>query len=219
MTKIIHHPSDETLLRYVSGGYDTGYNLVLATHLSVCAKCQKTVELQQLIGGHVLEEEKPANMNISASDLLRKADMPVVETPKPLGSTYSKKYGFEVPAILNSYVDGDFDGLKWQSLSPSIKQAVLTVDGKASARLLWMKPGHAVPAHGHSGEELTMILSGGYYDGDEAYTKGDLHCADHESPHMPTAMEDQPCIVLAATDSPLVFRGIIPRLLQPFFKI
>lgn len=219
MTNISHHPTDETLLRYVGGGYDTGYNLVLATHLSVCTKCQKTVEMQQSIGGHVLETEKPANMSISAAELLRKVDVPAIESPKPIGAGYSEKHGFKVPAILNSYVDGDFDALKWQSLSPNIKQAVLTVDGKASARLLWMKPGKAVPAHGHSGEELTMVLSGGYYDGDEAYTKGDLHSADHKSPHMPTAMEGEPCIVLAATDSPLEFRSVIPRLLQPLFKI
>jgi len=219
MTEIIHHPSDDILLRYVSGGYETAYSLVLATHLSVCKKCQKTVGLQQSIGGHVLETEKPANMNISAAELLRKAEAPNVPTTKVYPSMTSKKYGFEVPAILNSFVDGDFDSLKWKSLTPKLKQCVLTVDGKASARLLRMEPGHAVPAHGHSGEELTVILAGGYYDGDEAYTKGDLHSADHKSPHMPTAMEDGPCIVLAATDSPLIFRNFIPKLLQPLFKI
>ena len=219
MTKIVHHPSDEILLRYVSGGYDTAFNLVLASHISGCAKCQKTVELQQSIGGQVLETVKPANMNISAADLLRKAETPKEPERPKFKATQSKKHGFEVPAILNAYVDGDFDSLKWQSLSPNIKQCVLTVDGEASARLIWMKPGKAVPAHGHSGEELTMILSGGYYDGDEAYTKGDIHCADHRSPHMPTAMEDETCIVLAATDNPLIFRNLIPRLLQPLFKI
>lgn len=219
MTKIIHHPSDEVLLRYVGGGYDTAYNLVLATHLSVCDQCRRTVDLQQSIGGQVLETEKPANMNISAADLLRKTELPEIDVAKTYKATMSKKHGFEIPAILNSYVDGDFDKLKWKSLGPKFKQCVLTVDGEASARLLWMDPGYAVPAHGHSGEELSMILTGGYYDGGEAYTKGDVHFADHKSPHMPTAMEDGPCIVLAATDGPLIFKNLIPRLLQPLFKI
>jgi len=219
MTEIIHHPSDESLLRYVSGSYDTAYSLVLAAHLSVCKKCQKTIELQQSIGGHVLETEKPANMNISAAELLRKTESPDVPTAKAYPAVTSKKHGFEVPAILNSFVGGDFDSLKWQSLTPKLKQCVLTVDGKASARLLRMEAGHAVLAHGHSGEELTLVLAGGYYDGDESYTKGDLHSADHKSPHMPTAMEDGPCIVLTATDRPLIFRNLLPRLLQPLFKL
>ena len=219
MTQIIHHPADGILLRYVSGSYDTAYNLVLATHLSVCSRCRKTVELQQSIGGHILEAEKPANMNVSAAELLRKAKTPEGDAPKAYAAAMSEKHGFEVPAILNAFVGGNFDGLKWQSLGPKLKQHVLTVDGNASARLLWMNPGYAVPAHGHSGEELSMILTGGYYDGDAAYTQGDVHFADHRSPHMPTAMEDAPCIVLAAADAPLVFSNLIPRLLQPLFKI
>ena len=219
MTKIIHHPSEDILLRYVSGGYDTAYNLVLATHISGCAECQRTVQMQQSIGGHVLAVEKPANMNVSAAELLRKAEIPPSPKRETFAAARSKNHGFKIPAILNSYVGNDFDGLKWQRLSPSLKQSVLTVDGKATARILWMKAGHAVPAHGHTGEELTMILSGGYYDGDVPYTKGDVHYADHKSPHMPTAMEDADCFALAATDSPLVFRNLIPRILQPLFKI
>ncbi len=213
-----HHPTDDVLLKYVSGGYDTAFNLVLATHVSTCVCCQNTVALHQDIGGHVLEDQPEEIMTVSALDLLEKT--PEVEAePKPRREDHSQKFGTSVPTILSEYLETHLDKLKWQRLSPYLRQHILQLDGQSTARLIWMAPGKAVPPHGHKGQEMTMILSGGYYDGDEAYTQGDLHYADHETPHIPVAMDDKPCLVLAATDEPLVFQSWIPRLLQPLFKI
>lgn len=218
MTQANYHPADDVLLKYVTGGYDTAYNLVLAAHVSQCVKCQNSVALHQEIGGQALTEQEPVAMKVSALDLLDHA--PDVEekviTPK---TDISETFGIETPNILSTYLGKTLDALKWRSLSPSLKQHIIKADGKAVARLLWMAPGKSVPPHGHQGEEMTLILSGGYYDGDEAYTAGDLHIADHKTPHVPVAMEDKPCLVLTATDEPLIFKGVIPKLLQPFYKI
>ena len=218
MTLAKYHPPDDVLLQYVSGGYDTAYSLVLAAHVSQCVQCQNSVALHQEIGGNALAEQEPAKMRVSAMDLLDHAPQ-VEEKPAPATSDFSETFGIETPNILSTYLGKALDALKWQSLSPSLKQHVIKADGKAVARLLWMAPGKSVPPHGHQGEEMTLILSGGYYDGDEAYTAGDLHIADHKTPHVPVAMEDKPCLVLTATDEPLIFSGLIPKLLQPFYKI
>jgi putative transcriptional regulator len=37
--------------------------------------------------------------------------------------------------------------------------------------------------------------------------------------HTPVALAGQDCICLAATDAPLRFRGLIPRLAQPLLRI
>ncbi len=213
-----HHPTDDVLLTYVTGGYDTAFNLVLAAHISVCVRCQNTVALHQDIGGHILEEQTEAAMSISATDLLKKKPKLIPNSLKHREQR-SEAFNTSIPAILGDFLETTIDNLKWQRLSPSLRQHILKMDGKAVARLLWMAPGKAVPPHGHGGQEMTVILAGGYYDGDTAYTRGDLHFADHETPHIPIAMEDGPCLVLAATDEPLKFQSFIPRLLQPFFKI
>jgi len=221
MTPINYHPTDDILTKYVAGQYDTAYSLVLATHISGCVRCQNTIAVQQEIGGAALGDAQPVQMESSALDLLDRVHEPEqIELPKVTKPhETSKVFGIDVPSILSQYLDGDLDNIKWQRLSPSLKQHIIKVDGQASARLLWMAPGKAVPAHGHSGEEMTMILCGGYYDGDEAFTKGDLHFADHETPHVPVAMNDGPCLVISALDSPLKFSNAIPRLLQPFLKM
>ena len=219
MTKIKYHPEDDVLLKYVSGHYDTAYSLVLASHVSQCLRCQNTVALHQEIAGQALQEQAPVEMSISALDLLERPVKTEAPKTRPQAPDYSKTFGIQTPGILATYLGKALDSLKWQSLSPSLKQHVIKADGKAVARLLWMAPGKSVPPHGHQGEEMTLILSGGYYDGDEAYTAGDLHIADHKTPHVPVAMEDKPCLVLTATDEPLIFSGMIPKLLQPFYKI
>ena len=52
-----------------------------------------------------------------------------------------------------------------------------------------------------------------------AFGVGDLEVADGDLEHTPTAGEEAPCICLAATDAPLRFQSLVPRLLQPLFKI
>ncbi|RMH44225.1 MAG: transcriptional regulator, partial [Alphaproteobacteria bacterium] len=47
----------------------------------------------------------------------------------------------------------------------------------------------------------------------------DIEVADASLEHTPVADEGEPCICLAATDAPLRFHGLIPRLLQPIFRI
>lgn len=218
MTKINYHPEDDVLLKYVTGQFDTAYNIVLASHISQCLRCQNSVALHQEIGGQALREQAPSKMSISAMDLLDQAEPEKEEVPV-LDEDYSEAFEMKTPPILSTYLGKALDALKWQSLTPSLKQHVIKSDGKAVARLLWMAPGKGVPPHGHQGEEMTLILSGGYYDGDEAYTAGDLHIADHKTPHVPVAMENKPCLVLAATDAPLIFKGLLPKMLQPFYKI
>ena len=76
-----------------------------------------------------------------------------------------------------------------------------------------------MPDHGHRGTELTLVLQGAFRDEVDRFGPGDLEIATDELEHTPVAEEGAPCICLAATDAPLRFRGLMPRLLQPLFRI
>jgi putative transcriptional regulator len=76
-----------------------------------------------------------------------------------------------------------------------------------------------VPDHGHNGIEMTLVLQGSFADETGTFGVGDLEVADEELEHTPVAGEGLPCICLAATDAPLRFRTLMPRLLQPLFRI
>jgi putative transcriptional regulator len=108
---------------------------------------------------------------------------------------------------------------RWKSLGMGVRQSILSDRHDGSVRLLYIPPGHAVPDHSHNGLELTLVLQGSFSDDTGQFTVGDLEVADQALEHTPVADAGAPCICLAATDAPLRFNSIVPRILQPLFRI
>ena len=125
----------------------------------------------------------------------------------------------DVPAPLADYIGRDFAGVKWRALGMGVRQAILPTGRGATARLLYIPAGQAVPDHGHRGTELTLVLQGAFRDSIDRFGPGDLEIATEADEHTPVAEAGTDCICLAATDAPLRFTGMIPRLLQPLFRI
>jgi len=96
---------------------------------------------------------------------------------------------------------------------------VLPTSGEATARLLYIPAGCAVPDHGHRGTELTLVLQGAFEDDVDHFGPGDIEVADESLDHTPVADIGADCICLAATDAPLRFHSLLPRLAQPFLRI
>jgi putative transcriptional regulator len=99
------------------------------------------------------------------------------------------------------------------------KQSVLRSEDGTSARLLYIPAGQAMPEHGHRGMELTLVLKGAYRDESDRFARGDVEFADEGLDHTPVAEPGEDCICLVATDSRLRFKGLLPRIAQPFFGI
>jgi len=100
-----------------------------------------------------------------------------------------------------------------------VKQAILPTSRDATARLLFIPAGSAVPDHGHHGTELTLVLKGAFADEVDHFGPGDIEVANEDLDHTPIADIGEDCICLAATDAPLKFKGLVPRLAQPFLRI
>jgi putative transcriptional regulator len=67
--------------------------------------------------------------------------------------------------------------------------------------------------------ELTLVLQGAFADAEESFARGDVEISDETVEHTPTVLAGEDCICLSATEAPLRFRGLIPRLVQPFLRI
>ena len=65
------------------------------------------------------------------------------------------------------------------------------------ARLPSIPPGKGAPEHGHEGEEVTLVLSGAFFDGEERYSRGDACYATSETIHTPRVDSDETCICFA----------------------
>ncbi|MEL7184366.1 MAG: ChrR family anti-sigma-E factor, partial [Pseudomonadota bacterium] len=125
-----------------------------------------------------------------------------------------------LPQPLREAVGGDVDSLRWRNVGMGAKQIVISEDeDDATARLLFIPAGQAMPDHGHAGTEVTLVLQGAFLDGDDRYARGDIEVADDDINHMPVADIGEDCICLVVTDAPLRFSGLLPRIAQRFMNI
>lgn len=212
---IKHHLSEDLLMGYSAGNLPEAFNLVVATHISLCDECRCRMEAFDALGGAVIEEETAEMwMGSLESCLARIEGLPQANARAP------RRGSGLFPAPLADYVGGGVEMVKWRPLGLGARQAILKMgDAGASVRLLSIPGGTAMPDHGHSGLEMTLVLQGAFRDEADRFGPGDIEVANDSLQHTPVAEPGQTCICLAATQGPLRFNSLIPRLAQPFFRI
>lgn len=211
---IRHHLTDDLLMAYAAGSLPEAFDLMVATHISLCDHCRARVESFDAVGGHVLGEQDTVTMDqgsLAATMALIAQGAPMAKPTRPACSV--------LPAPLQDYVGGDVNAIRWRSIGMGVKQAILPTTREATARLLFIPAGAAVPDHGHNGIELTMVLQGAFSDEVDHFARGDVEIADEDLEHTPVADMAEDCICLAVTDAPLKFSKLMPRLFQPFLRI
>ncbi|MGX0903808.1 putative transcriptional regulator [Roseovarius sp. MBR-79] len=215
MTQIKHHLTDALLMAYSAGSLPEAFSLTVATHISMCDECRARLGAFDTVGGSLLEEvATPMAEDSLAATMTRIRAGAGTERERPA----PRKSGL-LPAPLRDYVGGDLQSVRWRPIGMGVKQAILPTAKDATARLLYIPAGAAVPDHGHRGTELTLVLRGAFVDETARFGPGDIEVANEAMDHMPVADIGDDCICLAATDAPLRFRALMPRLAQPFLRI
>lgn len=215
MTNIKHHLNDQLLLGYSAGNLPEAFNLIVATHLSLCDECRARLEAFDAVGGALLAEHDAVALDDDSFDkamaLIEAAPMARPERTKPSCDV--------LPSPLTDYIGGDLSAVKWRGIGGGVKQAVIKTSKDANIRLLSIPGGKAIPDHGHHGMEVTLVLQGAFSDEDGRFGRGDIEIAGEHVEHTPVAEPGMDCICLAATDAPLRFNSFIPRIVQPFLKM
>ncbi|MDO9714004.1 ChrR family anti-sigma-E factor [Paracraurococcus lichenis] len=203
MYEICHHPSDPTLVAHAAGRLSPAAATVVRLHLELCATCRAAMREAEAIGGALLaclpaeplgpEALARAMRRIDAADAAGRMGPPVPAAP-PLTR--------EVLAAQR---------LRW--LAPGVRHCVV-LDGTGGEvlRLLRVRPGTALPQHGHHGTELTLVLEGAFRDVAGHYRAGDVLEVDEETRHMPAAEGPTDCFCLLATQGRLRFDALLPRI-------
>lgn len=212
--QINHHLTDALLMAYSAGNLPEAFNLTVAAHISMCDECRARLGAFDSLGGALVEEIEAVEMSSGSLNAVMERLKEPAEDPK----IQNKNKGI-LPAPLQDFIGGDIDAVRWKSVGMGVKQAILPTTRDATARLLFIPAGAAVPDHGHHGTELTLVLKGAFADEVAHFGPGDIEVANEDLNHTPVADIGEDCICLAATDAPLKFKGLIPRLAQPFLRI
>lgn len=213
METIRHHITDAMLMAYSAGTLPEAFSLVTATHISMCDECRARLGSFEAVGGAVIDEIETTALGddclAATLERIRRAPR-VAARPRPRA---------DLPQPLAEYVGGGLDAVRWRSVGGGVRQSVFPSEHGATARLLLIPAGMSVPDHGHRGTEMTLVLRGAFRDETDRFGPGDVETADEALEHQPVAERGEDCICLAASDAPMRFRGLIPRLIQPFIGI
>jgi len=211
------HVGDELLLSYAAGTLDEASSLLVATHLALCPHCRARNASADALGGELLDALPEAPLSPGLMDAVLSRLRGVAPVPSPPAVPRSD---IVIPEPLRSYLGGDLDTLRWSRVAPRVQQIAIDIPGcRPRARMLRFQSGVQVPAHGHGGRELTLVLSGSLRDRDAVLVRGDVAETDERTEHQPHAGPGPDCVCLAVTDAPLRFKGVFARLLQPWFGI
>lgn len=204
------------MIGYAAGTLPEAFNLIVATHISMCDECRAALASYEAVGGEVMMGNDPVEL---AENALA-ATMAIIDNGQVEPVTAPKvRKSSNIPVPLQGYLDGDFESVKWRKVGGGVRQKVLKTSKDASVRLLHIPAGTKVPDHGHRGTELTLVLQGAFVDENDRFGVGDCEVANEDMHHTPVAEEGVDCICLAATDAPLRFNGILPRIAQRFVDI
>lgn len=200
-----------------SGAAGSPFELLVATHLSMCPLCRQEMASLERLGGALLQGTTPEPIDDdSLTTVLARLDEPCPSSP-PVEK--GKRSDPSLPAPLASVVDGLVTELPWKRRGGIREVELLTEEKDFRTRLYLIDAGTAVPAHTHGGSEVTLVLRGAFHDQHGHYRVGDVAEADDQVDHSPIADDREDCLCLAVTDAPLRLTGRFTRLLNPFIKI
>lgn len=219
---ITHHLSDEFLVEYANGSLPSPESLVVGSHLAICAECRDRVEMFETVSAVLLEDGDVETLSPDAliavlARIDSAAEEDASEGAAPL-IEFDRDTLEVIPPPLRSYLDRSLSDLDWKQTGRGIEEASLAREDDVRISLLRIRAGQKVPSHTHRGDEFTLVLSGGYADGDDHYGKGDVSVADSATDHAPVADSDGPCLCLTVRNGPTRLTGPIGRFLNPVIR-
>jgi putative transcriptional regulator len=209
---IAHHLDDATLMSCAAGTLPPALAAVAASHIGQCRHCREALAQAERIGGALLASLAPVSLTDAEPPMLPDGSMPApsrqIAAPAPAG---------EVPSPLARLVGGSLDAVRWRPLGLGVwhHRVPLAGPGGGDLRLIKVSPGRGLPAHGHNGAELTLVLRGAYQDEIGRFAQGDVADLDEAVAHRPVADATTGCICVLACERPARFHGLLARLMQP----
>lgn len=216
-----HHPDEDMRIAYSGGALSEARRMLMLAHLVYCPECRAEAGLMARAGGIMLEDLAPTAMAPNALETcLAAISGPEVKSPGLPAAPERLGELVALPGFVQQLAQKALVSNKWRFASPGVRS--LDVSGSVpdaapgELQIIKIQPGKGVPRHTHTGEELTLVMTGSFKDEFGFYGPGDISFGKPGIVHRPVAEPGDLCYVLAVTDSPLLFKGplgVIQRVL------
>jgi putative transcriptional regulator len=204
----MHFDSDENypalLMDYAAGALPPAQALLVDVHLGLKPSARAAAAAFEVAGGLLLEALPAAPM--AAAPLTNLRQGAALEPPLTPWCAESSR-------LIEAARFGG-QGLAWRRRLFGPMEHALPLPG---AKLIRFEPGAVAPRHGHTGQELTLVLTGAFADENGRYEIGDIAFADADVEHSPRVLGDAPCVCLVAQDGRSLLAPWFARATRRFF--
>lgn len=210
------HPSADQLIEFASGSISSAMSIAVATHLHYCKACQAQVRTAEAAASALFESQAPEqSVGLDFDSLMAKIDNG--EQPQIVKPAKVKARRF--PAVVEKLIDGEVNALNWSSPMKNLHTTSLMKDENGFiVGLHHMQAGGRVPAHTHRGNEISVVIEGGFSDELGTYDAGDFIHLDGKHNHSPLAHADGDCWLLTIVEAPVKLTGPFGWIINPFLK-
>ncbi|MBP2561119.1 putative transcriptional regulator [Neorhizobium galegae] len=198
---------DLLIAHYVSGTLPEPARALVGSHLEMQASAAKLARLLEGFAGEILHTTPPVALSAHKRRL---AEIFASAGPAELPARIVEKSRF--PASLRAYAGADLTDIRWKTKLPGLRHHVIEKSKDVETSLLWVRPGRALPQHGHHGLELTLVLEGEFHDHRGNFGEGDVSVADEMLDHRPIAGKRGPCLCFSVLFAPIALSGSTLRL-------
>jgi len=216
---ITHHPSAELQLDYSTGTLTEPLALAVSNHVALCDQCSAHLATLNTPDQMVPDHVQPLEMSDQTADSGITAPNSVEIQSTPTATSFDAQTVEVIPEPLRRYLSHNLTEIPWQHVSGGIEEFRLQVSTPGyRVSLVRLEPGCKSPTHTHTKEELTVILAGGYTDGEAHFERGDFSYLDSSITHNPVADPDVGCIALGVLSGPIELTGLMGTLLNPLLR-
>lgn len=208
-------PIDALLGAYVAGTLTPPVAALVEAHLELRPESRRFVAALAALGGLLLDALDP--LALRDRDRALAASLAAAEqggaTPAPRAEVNGHHL---LPPSLLRLIGRDPAELTWHRVIPGLREAPILVSPGIQASLVRISAGRRMPVHTHKGDEIVLVLDGGFRDINGHYRRGDVEIADDTFSHQPVADRDRDCIFFVVRDGPVKLTGPIGRFVQIF---
>ena len=208
---------ESLLIDYASGSLPLALEVLVESHISMNPSSARSIRMLLQIGGALMENSEPISMSEGSFEKLMD-EIDAGQEEDIVKNTVSNDND-KLPLPLRNYISETNFSKNWRRIGIGLsEQTVDFGDEFGSAKLYRIAPGCGVPSHSHDGNEVSLVLAGGFTDEYGSYGPGDISIQETGAVHKPVADADGECIVLAVNEGPIVLTGPVGRLLNMLIK-